>query len=496
MLNENPEITFFRKVFLRYTTFSKEFIVEPVSGNQGTPDYVVTLSKAGDLVHRVFLRVKLIPKKTVPPEPPSNSWSLNPTVLQTFQNTLPLSPSSSLLTIYETVIRILGIKKLLLGDISETETFTEVEKVEDLILWFGNTLAYRAFLFLDFTSVVSTIQTEYANGGTTISSDVMSLYTEHPIHRILFLDNNASYVYKNKLPPFDKDYVPYLFESYFLEIGGNIISQYTPQYYTAVTTLKESFNTPEYSNMASITETAQGDVYVHLPLLFFFCDTTVVSLPICAMRYHDVRIGVRSTTLPFISQLWEVESIAFMVEYIHLSDRERLKFMTSKHEYLIQQIQEQPIDIPRGMTDVTSELVFTRPSIELLWTPVLYKDKSGLFVPHHFDIQIIPTCELLLGGDSIGTEKDGKFYRLIPPYEAHSSLPDKRDIYSFSFALDAEGYQPSGSLNLGRIPHCFLRFSVNPEVWKKNPHHMTLYVFNRCYNVLRIANGFTDLAFS
>ena len=61
-LTKNPEITFFKKTYRRYTNFSKELIEVSL---ENSPDFgeqfFVTIPKYGDLVHRSFLKVE-IPK--------------------------------------------------------------------------------------------------------------------------------------------------------------------------------------------------------------------------------------------------------------------------------------------------------------------------------------------------------------------------------------------------------------------------------------------------
>ena len=58
-INKNPEITFFKKVYRRHTLFAREFIDIPINNpNFGTTMSVI-FPKKGDLIHRVFLSIKL-----------------------------------------------------------------------------------------------------------------------------------------------------------------------------------------------------------------------------------------------------------------------------------------------------------------------------------------------------------------------------------------------------------------------------------------------------
>lgn len=62
-----------------------------------------------------------------------------------------------------------------------------------------------------------------------------------------------------------------------------------------------------------------------------------------------------------------------------------------------------------------------------------------------------------------------------------------KNIYVYSFCLNPEEHQPSGSCNFSRLDDCKLSFTSNVSIDK---------VFATNYNILRIANGLTNLRFS
>ena len=47
-------------------------------------------------------------------------------------------------------------------------------------------------------------------------------------------------------------------------------------------------------------------------------------------------------------------------------------------------------------------------------------------------------------------EREGRYFRLVQPYQYHSLIP-KSFVYCWSFALHPEDPQPSGSCNFSRI---------------------------------------------
>ena len=60
-LTGNPQITFFKVVYRRHTNFSMETIQQTINGSGqapaiGTTSGTVTISRNGDLVHKVYVR--------------------------------------------------------------------------------------------------------------------------------------------------------------------------------------------------------------------------------------------------------------------------------------------------------------------------------------------------------------------------------------------------------------------------------------------------------
>ena len=72
-------------------------------------------------------------------------------------------------------------------------------------------------------------------------------------------------------------------------------------------------------------------------------------------------------------------------------------------------------------------------------------------------------------------------------YSKSSYSKFSKNIYVYSFCLNPEEHQPSGSCNFSRFDDCKLSFTSNVSIDK---------VFATNYNILRISNGLTNLRFS
>lgn len=477
-LNEAPDITFFRVIFRRYTQFSLEVLTQ--SGEMSGKNISTTLFKSGDLVHQIYVKVRVKYQGSVNTEEEDNTWVNTPKVSQVFSRHLPYLD-------FDDYFKALADLFPGVADGPLSATFTDVDA---LVEEFGYRLVYVAYVLLDFIDVLQDLGAQDLNGGNMDKVRVRAFMT-HPLRQLVQLDGLEPKLVqpKNSIP---SDLAPFLFESYSLVIGGTVVDSYDPFFYSAQSCLDRRFDCQEYSQLTR----ADDGGYVIIPLRFYFCKYNALALPICALRFHDVRIEITQTSLPFLQREWSIESVDFIVQYIHLSDRERLKFTTTPHEYLIHQCQSSVSDITPGKTDIFQELIFNRPSMQLMWFVVAYSSEDGRFSTL-YPTTALTQAQLLLGGDSVGDMVDPEYYYLVDPYRSNTRLLPETGIHVLSFALDCHAYQPSGSLNLGRIPHVYLRASIRPDFWEEiNPTRLSLHVYSHCYNILRISNGFSDVAFS
>lgn len=72
-------------------------------------------------------------------------------------------------------------------------------------------------------------------------------------------------------------------------------------------------------------------------------------------------------------------------------------------------------------------------------------------------------------------------------YSRSSYSKFSKNIYVYSFCLNPEEHQPSGSCNFSRFDDCKLSFTSSVSIDK---------VFATNYNILRISNGLVNLRFS
>ena len=103
----------------------------------------------------------------------------------------------------------------------------------------------------------------------------------------------------------------------------------------------------------------------------------------------------------------------------------------------------------------------------------------------------VVTAKLQLNGQDRFSEREGTYFSLVQPYQSHTRNPDE-GINVYSFALRPEEHQPSGTCNFSRIDNATLQLVLsNATVTGTNTAKVRVYATN--YNVLRIMSGMGGL---
>ena len=188
------------------------------------------------------------------------------------------------------------------------------------------------------------------------------------------------------------------------------------------------------------------------------------------------------------------------IDYIFLDTYERKKFAQMKHRYLIEQVQfNDGISVTAASPTKSIDLSFNLPIKSLYWVSQLnnYSENNDNFnfadklnrSNGSFDDPITKAVLQLNGTDRF-EERNGKYFRLIQPFQKHTRV-SKLYIYMYSFCLKPEAHQPTGTCNFSKINSAHLNLT-----YKSNIPASTVRVYALNYNVLRIFSGMGGLAFS
>ena len=115
-------------------------------------------------------------------------------------------------------------------------------------------------------------------------------------------------------------------------------------------------------------------------------------------------------------------------------------------------------------------------------------------------------AKLQLNGHDRFQERLGSYFNLVQPYQHHTNVP-ATGINVYSFALRPEEHQPSGTCNMSRIDNATLQLQLTPKSVGQgvsgdvsnrttNGSSGKLRVYATNYNVLRIMSGMGGLAYS
>lgn len=126
---------------------------------------------------------------------------------------------------------------------------------------------------------------------------------------------------------------------------------------------------------------------------------------------------------------------------------------------------------------------------------------AGTFVLNETSLELhcwgenpVVTAKLQLNGQDRFSEREGTYFDLVQPFQHHTRSPDT-GINVYSFALRPEEHQPSGTCNFSRIDNATLQLVLsNATVQGTNTAKVRVYATN--YNVLRIMSGMGGLAYS
>jgi hypothetical protein len=274
---------------------------------------------------------------------------------------------------------------------------------------------------------------------------------------------------------------------------------------------------------------------LHIPLKFWFNRNMGLALPLIALQYHEVKINVEFNDLRNL--MWTndltvrdtVNSYGFVsaylyVDYIYLDTEERRRFAQVAHEYLIEQLQF------TGDETVTSsankvKMSFNHPVKEIVWVvqrdsfvtcdPAIidpwkgqqpfnytdYWDRAALDSGYGIGLMrgmagANPTisAKIQMNGQDRFSERQGSYFNLVQPYQHHTNVPAK-GINMYSFSLNPEEHQPSGTCNMSRIDNANLQLNLTANtIGDMNTAKVRIYAVN--YNVLRIVAGMGGISYS
>jgi hypothetical protein len=129
----------------------------------------------------------------------------------------------------------------------------------------------------------------------------------------------------------------------------------------------------------------------------------------------------------------------------------------------------------------SKKILYSDKFIVKLTTSILYTQKR------------IKTQTIQIYGQDMLTKRDSDFFSLVTPFKTHTNIP--LDIYCYSFCLNSELFQPSGSLNFNVIDSKNLYIEFNSNQFINNNDSYIIKIISRSHNILKIENGIAKTQF-
>ena len=292
-----------------------------------------------------------------------------------------------------------------------------------------------------------------------------------------------------------------MIKSVELQIGGTKIDKHYGIWMNIWHELSRDTAHDESTNaMVGGSNNSDNTLNLFVPLHFFCCRNDGLALPLIALQYHDVRVEFEFAAQADVADTVDGHSLddaTLLVDYIYLDSEERKRFAQASHEYLIEQLQYTGEESVSGATG-KYRLNFNHPCKELVWAVTDYEavatnlKKSVNFTnlaagggknPVH-------DAHLQLNGHDRMSTQPGKYFNYVQTRAHHSRTPSA-GINVYSFALNPEEHQPSGTCNFSRIDNAQLNLTFTDTKITGKVH-----IFATSYNVLRIMSGMGGLAYS
>jgi hypothetical protein len=309
------------------------------------------------------------------------------------------------------------------------------------------------------------------------------------------------------------------------KIGGQVIDKHYGEWMDIWTQL--SMNKEEYTKFKRLIDGSfvKDNMYkIYIPLFFWFTRQPGLALPLIALQYHDVRLIVKFKKFTSICKEFPnyqkpiIHNCLLFSDYIFLDTDERRRFGSNTHEYLIEQVQVGiRSELPIERDTVNLYLNLNHPCKELVWVcqseifrknATLTEDNSFLEPfcysnGNSYNADHVKKGVLILNGNDRFYENNGTYFRIIQPFQHHTGafeqsndpLITKGFIYNYSFSMNPEEYQPSGTCNFSRIDTTVLKLELNDFSFNSSEKKY-IHVYATNYNILKINSGMGGLAYS
>lgn len=554
-LTGNPEITYFKTVYRRYTNFaieSIEVLFDDKTGFGQTSHIVIP--KNGDLIYKTYIKI-ILPAISLYRKAYYDSsmdeyrdaiYSAtgidyeNFNKVKTFMGVNMLAYRNA----YQCYIAVNKTIQDMIDAVSvvfATQMATDPTKITNFEYLVGETIygtvgldrIINPDLLVNNPSITkeqayALMQSSY-NRATFIQNQYFELYKLR-LYLVNDVDSNkALFAWVNKVGHA-------VLQSFQIEIGGHAIDKSYGDWLNIWTELTNKYDMEttynkmigNVSDLTDYNRDPKSEYTMYVPLQFWFCRHNGLAIPLVTLEHHDVSLTCTFRNIDeccyigdilahsdgSINTVLELKDIlndyiidlsaSLYVDYVYLSSQERKRFAQSSHEYLFEQLQLYELELV-AQKSIQVELDFLHPCKEFIW--VVQKDdyiqnNDGMTQCQWDNYSLTQTYEgnpiissaITFNGYSRVGKFNGNFYNYVQPYCCHTRTPSD-GINMYSFSLRPEEYQPSGQCEASRINRILLYLELDDELYTDVTTNIRIRVYATNWNVLRFINGMGGYAF-
>lgn len=187
-----------------------------------------------------------------------------------------------------------------------------------------------------------------------------------------------------------------------------------------------------------------------------------------------------------------------LVNYIYLDNEERFNFINKAHQYLvplIENISEQNF----YSANISYKIPFTNPNKIIFWRPQLVSNITSndlfnytLYPIADTDTTIIDKETIILNSINRMDPNNIELYTNLQIY-LNNFVSSQKGISMYSFSIYPKDYQPSGTLNFSQIDDTNILMTLNKKINYQNI--VTIRAYGLQYNLFRISDGLGGLGF-
>ena len=465
-LTGNPQITFFKVVYRRHSNFSMESIEQTFNGNPGFGKKVsCTISRNGDLIHRVYL-----------------------------QTTLPqvdLSGSAPTLGSLQQFNWVNWVGHQLIKNVEVEIGGQRIDKHygEWLHLW--NELSQQAGLKVGYARMVGNVpklvtpnDSQYTMifPSTTLYIPLQFWFCRNPG---LALPLIALQYHEVKINVEFNDLNNCAQGDNTRDLNG-IINRITGGNYTFKNTDLSLEDTALWVDYIYL-DTDERRRFAQVSHEYLIEQLQFTGEESISSQNNKIKLNFNH---PVKELVWVVQPSSNVEnkQFTNFSDALDSSFLTGLTSNTLGEGHATPLDLGLGLQVSEGQTINNEgvPEIDT-WYPFT--------LSQNYDLGENPVdfAKLQLNGHDRFQERRGDYFNYVQPYQHHTNTPSV-GVNVYSFGLKPEEHQPSGTCNFSRIDNATLQLTVTSNAVASQTAKVRVYATN--YNVLRIMSGMGGLAYS